>query len=203
MTTATALIVKEDGVTVADPFDMGSGRIDLSKAGDPGLLFDETGANYVAMQATLWAANYPSLYVPAFLGAITVQRTVLNTRNAARDWKLSVVGPSDLKITVPTTVSVPAGGSASFRIALDGRGIPFGEKRHAVIELKRPNEATLRFPVTVVRGTATVPLSKACSPLVFAQGSTTQCTIAISNMTFSPATVSLSDTLNSNQLQLC
>lgn len=202
MTTAKAQVVKEDGVTLADPFDMGSGRIDLSKAGDPGLLFDETGANFVALRSSLWDANYPSLYVPGFLGAITVQRTVQNTRNAARDWKLSVVGPSDLKVTVPTTVNVPAGGSASFSIALDGRGIPLGEKRHAVIELKRPNEATLRFPVTVVRGTATVPLSKACSPLVFAQSSTTQCTISISNLTFEPANVFLTDMLTANQLAL-
>lgn len=202
MTTARALVVKEDGVTVADPFDMGSGRIDLSRAGDPGLLFNETGANYVALQSSLWEANYPSLYVPAFLGAITVQRTVQNTRNSARDWKLSVTGPTDLKVTVPTTVSVPAAGSATFSISLDGRGIPLGEKRHAVIELKRPNEATLRFPVTVVRGTAAVPLSKACSPLSFAQGSTTQCMIAISNMTFNPASVFLTDILASNQLAL-
>jgi len=202
MTTASTLVVKEDGVTLSDPFDRGSGRIDLSKAGDPGLLFDETGANYVALQSSLWDANYPSLYVPAFLGAITVQRTVQNTRNAARDWKLSVIGPTDLKVSVPTTISVPAAGSATFSIALDGRGIPLGEKRHAVIELKRPNETTLRFPVTVVRGAATVPLSKACSPLTFAQGSTTQCTIVIANMTFNPANVFLTDILASNQLAL-
>lgn len=202
MTTASTLVVKEDGVTLSDPFDRGSGRIDLSKAGDPGLLFDETGANYVALQSSLWDANYPSLYVPAFLGAITVQRTVQNTRNAARDWKLSVIGPTDLKVSVPTTISVPAAGSAAFSIALDGRGIPLGEKRHAVIELKRPNETTLRFPVTVVRGAATVPLSKACSPLTFAQGSTTQCTIAVANMTFNPANVFLTDILTNNQLAL-
>ena len=105
-------------------------------------------------------------------------------------------------MTVPTTISVPAGGSATFSIALDGRGIPLGEKRHAVIELKRPNEATLRFPVTVVRGAATVPLSKACSPLTFAQNSTTQCTIAVSNMTFNPASVLVTDILANNQLAL-
>ena len=64
MTTATTLVVKEDGVTLSDPFDRGSGRIDLSKAGDPGLLFDETGANYVALQSSLWDANYPSLIAP-------------------------------------------------------------------------------------------------------------------------------------------
>jgi len=37
MMTATAEVVKEDGVTPATPFDVGSGRIDLTHAGDAGL----------------------------------------------------------------------------------------------------------------------------------------------------------------------
>ena len=35
MTTATTSVVKEDLTTPADPFDMGAGRVDLTKAGDP------------------------------------------------------------------------------------------------------------------------------------------------------------------------
>jgi subtilisin family serine protease len=57
-------LFKEDGVTPFTPFDAGSGRIDLRKAWDPGLTFDETAANYVTLQNHLWDANYPSLYVP-------------------------------------------------------------------------------------------------------------------------------------------
>ena len=202
MTTANSNVRKEDGSTLADAFDMGSGRIDLAKAGVPGLVFDETGANFVAQQSSLWNANYPSLYVPTFVGQISVERTVQNTRNAAREWKLSVIGPTDLKVTVPSMLSVPALGSARFRIDVDGRGIEAGGTRHAVIELRRSNEATLRFPVTVVRGTSPVPLSKACTPLVFPQNANTQCTIRIANTTFSPASVSMIDILADNQLQL-
>nr|MBA3799359.1 S8 family serine peptidase [Geodermatophilaceae bacterium] len=36
MTTATTAVVKEDTTTPADPFDFGAGRIDLTRAGDPG-----------------------------------------------------------------------------------------------------------------------------------------------------------------------
>ncbi|MBA3280306.1 MAG: S8 family serine peptidase, partial [Geodermatophilaceae bacterium] len=41
MTTATTAVVKEDTTTPADPFDFGAGRIDLTRAGDPGLTFYE------------------------------------------------------------------------------------------------------------------------------------------------------------------
>ena len=45
-------LTKSDGITPADPFDVGGGRIDLTKAGDPGLTFDETAANYAASAGT-------------------------------------------------------------------------------------------------------------------------------------------------------
>jgi subtilisin family serine protease len=201
MTTATADVVKEDGVTPADSFDMGSGRIDLTRAGDPGLLFDETAANFVALQSSLWEANYPSLYVPNFLGKIQVERTVQSTRNATRTWKVTVDAPSDLKVVAPHEIVVPAMRHARLPISIDGSAIPIGETRHAVIELQRSKEATLRFPITVVRGTAPVPMTKTCTPTDIAKKAKINCTIVISNTTFEPATVSLSDNLP-NELQL-
>lgn len=203
MTTATGVVYKEDAATLATPFDTGSGRIDLAKAGDPGLTFDEAGEQFLALQSALWNANYPSLYVPGFLGQISVERTVKNTRNSNRDWKLVVVGPTDLKVTVPNTISVPALGTVKFRIDVDGRGIPVGGVRHAVIELRRSNEATLRFPVTVVRGTSVdVPLTKTCSPLTIAQSAETQCSITIANKSTAPVNVSLKDQLPNNLLMV-
>ena len=43
---------ESDGLAPADPFDVGGGRIDLTKAGDPGLTFGETAANYAASAGT-------------------------------------------------------------------------------------------------------------------------------------------------------
>jgi subtilisin family serine protease len=51
-TAKTAGVTKEDGATPADPFDVGGGRVDLTTAGDPGLTFDETAADYAAGAAT-------------------------------------------------------------------------------------------------------------------------------------------------------
>jgi hypothetical protein len=60
MMTATAEVVKEDGVTPATPFDVGSGRIDLTHAGDAGLLVSDTAESFVALQGNLSLANTPA-----------------------------------------------------------------------------------------------------------------------------------------------
>src|SRR5690625_3362140 len=53
MTTATTAVTKEDGLTPADPFDMGSGRIDLDAAANAGFVLDETPADYEAADPQL------------------------------------------------------------------------------------------------------------------------------------------------------
>ena len=74
-------VTKSDGVAPADPFDVGGGRIDLTKAGDPGLTFDETAANYVASAGTPLTRidlNTPSVNVPRMPGEVTTTRTAKN-----------------------------------------------------------------------------------------------------------------------------
>ena len=51
-TTATKDMVKTDRVTPADPFDMGSGRIQVDVAAHPNLTFDESAANFIARPPT-------------------------------------------------------------------------------------------------------------------------------------------------------
>lgn len=46
MSTASQTILELDGVTTADVMTQGAGRIDLSKAGDPGLTFDEPSHSF-------------------------------------------------------------------------------------------------------------------------------------------------------------
>ena len=61
-------VTKSDGLAPADPFDVGGGRVDLTKAGDPGLTFDETAANYVASAGTPSTRidlNTPSVNAPS------------------------------------------------------------------------------------------------------------------------------------------
>jgi len=71
MTTATTAVVKEDTTTPADPFDFGAGRIDLTRAGDPGLTFDERARAFTrsATDATSRIdLNIPSVNAPLLPG---------------------------------------------------------------------------------------------------------------------------------------
>jgi hypothetical protein len=202
MTTALASVLKEDGVTPASAFDFGSGRVDLSRAGDPGLVFDESGANYVALQSHLWDANYPSLFVPAFLGELSVQRTLYSTRSKNLSWHIEVTAPPDLIVDVPRRLAVPALGGASLQIGLNGDRLPLGAVRHALLELRHAHETTLRFPITVVRSTSAVPLTKSCSPLAIERRTNTNCSISVTNTTFTDASVVITATLPDKELRL-
>jgi hypothetical protein len=192
MTAWTDDVVKEDGATPADPFDYGSGRLDLTKAGDVGVTISATGAEFVALKDELWHANYPSLYVPVMAGQVTVQRMLHSELDKNAVWKMSVDAPSDVTVDVPTTVLVKAGKDATFDITVDTRHVPVGEVRHATLYLSH-KDSTLRFPITIVREQPVVTLHKTCDPAVFPEGDTTDCTITIENTSFDEANVSLFD----------
>ena len=192
MTAWTDGVVKEDGVTPADSFDYGSGRVDLTKAGDAGVTVSATGPEFLALRDRLWDANYPSLYVPVMAGQVTVQRTLHSELSKNAVWKTSVDAPPDVTVDVPTTIQVKAGQDATFDITVDARHVAVGEVRHATLYLSH-GDSSLRFPITIVREQPAVTLAKTCDPADLALGDTTDCTIAIANTSFDDATVSLFD----------
>lgn len=197
MTTArTKRVFKQDGTTPFTPFDAGSGRIDLEKAGNPGATFDVSGADYVTFASQLYRVNYPSLYIPSMPGKVTVQRTLHSVISSGANWELEVKGPSDLKVRVPRRVYVPAGGDATFDITVDARDVPLGQVRFATLKLEHGGHE-LHFPITIVRGEAPVKLSKACDPASFPKNSNTTCTVTMANPNFTDANVSMTDNLPS------
>lgn len=201
MTTAKiAGVVKEDGVTPANAFDTGSGRVDVAAAINPGLTFDESAQNYIALESQLWNANYPSLYLPDMPGKITVQRTVRSVDNRARTWKVSVSAPADVSITVPKQIRLNPGEAVTFDITVDARYVPLGETRFATITFAQ-GARTLRFPVTLVRGEPDVNVTKVCDPAIITRGASTTCTITLKNTSFDTAEVDFFDQLP-NQLRL-
>lgn len=200
MTSAKAAgVFKEDGVTRFTPFDAGSGRINLNKAWDPGLTFDESGANYVTLQNELWQANYPSLYVPTMPGLITVSRTVREVSGYDSFYKSTISyqagQPRDFKITVPKEFFIPANGTYTFNITVDARDVPIGQVRHAVVIFTERNGCQVRFPITIVRREPAIQMEKECNPATLALRGTTDCTITISNNTFNNVTVTMNDTM--------
>ncbi len=187
-------VFKEDGTTPSDYFDRGSGRIDLSVAGDSGLTIDESAADFLANQGKEWENNYPSVWVPVLPGKITVERTVQNESSSRATWKLSVSAPDDVKISVPRRIRVPGNGEATFEIKIDARNVPVGEIRMAEITLKKGDQR-LHIPVAFKRAEAAVTINKTCDPSTFKQWQSTTCTITIQNNSFSVAEVDVRDKL--------
>jgi hypothetical protein len=149
MTTAlTTGLVREDGVSPFTPFDAGSGRVDLRKAGDPGVTFDVPVNDFIVHAADLWNTNYPSIFVPDLAGSTTVQRTARSVLPTTTVWELTVTGPPDLPVSVPAQISVPAGDQTPFTIGIDGTAVPAGQARHATLEL-RQGARRLHLPITV------------------------------------------------------
>ncbi len=191
-------VTKEDGTTQADAFDMGSGRIDLTRAGSPGFTMDDTGASYLALEDRLWEANYPSLFIPDMPGLVTVERTITGNLSGSVKWQTSVSAPSDLKITVPKQVSVNGRGQSTFSITVDARDVPIGETRMGRVSFTAAGQ-TLTFPVTIVRGEPLAAnATKTCEPATFARGANTTCTITVTNDSFEPAETTVTDPLPSN-----
>ncbi len=198
MTTAqTADLVKEDGTTPFDAFDAGSGRVNLDYAGDPGLTFDVTGNDYLLFENELFRSNYPSIYYPSMPGIATLTKVARSVLGSKSDWKLTTSGPSDLKLTVPSTLSVLPGADKSFTVKIDASRVPIGQTRFASIKLTQTSggHRVLHMPVTIVRGQADVTLTKECTPTKLKQSAKTKCTVTVTNPTFDAATYKVKDVL--------
>ena len=199
MGAAAGVVTVGDGTVHATPFDEGSGSIRPAVAARVGFTISEDAADYVALQDNLWDANYPSLYVPQFAGAILVQRTLHDESGANRNYRVQVSAPSDLKITVPTSVNVPKNGNATIDIAVDGRNIPLGEVRHGSITfVHRQSGQALVFPITVVRAEGDVTAATSCSPTDIRVRQETSCQVTVTNNSFQPADVTITDFLTNN-----
>lgn len=183
-TASTAGLVAEDGVTPATPFDRGSGRVQLKKAMAPGVTFDVPVQDYVDHALDLWTVNHPSVFLPAVApNAVTVTRTAKSVLAKESVWDLTVQAPPDLTVTVPTQLTLPAGGTADFSIGVNKSAVPAGQVRHATLTMKsKAYLATL--PISVV---GSRPLPDLVLTLVYVQspltaGGTVQAGVQLKNV---------------------
>jgi len=141
MTTAYQDVMKEDGITPADPFDMGAGHLNPNPAVDPGLVYDAGFFDYLGFlcgnnSANIGQAtcnflisigvptdpsdlNYPSIGIAELAGYQTVTRTVTNVGSAgtADTYNVSVDAPPGIYVAVsPTELTLGEGESATYDV---------------------------------------------------------------------------------------
>lgn len=200
--TAKTEVFKEDSVTPATPFDKGSGRIQVDRAINAGLVMHETTANYRAADPALGgdesALNQPSLANRNCYASCSFVRTFRNPHGSASSWRISFSGVN--ATATPSTLKVPAGGTASVRITVNTRGMAangswsFGEMR---LESTGPilgvQRVPLTLPVAVAIQAPVVKLPESIT-LALAAGRSGTATGFVGNLGGSPLDYSVANT---------
>ncbi|WP_223167988.1 S8 family serine peptidase [Nonomuraea sp. SYSU D8015] len=200
-TTGKTSVFKQDGTTPADPFDMGGGRIDLTKAGDPGLTLDETAANFVASAAdplNRIDLNLPSVNAPTMPGVVTAKRTVKNVTNRTLTFTASGKTVDGAAITVlPPRFSVAPGKTAKLSVVVTAPELPDGQY-FGQVELKQAGGSrALRLPVAFFRQEGIVPVEQTCAPATIPRNTgESTCTVTVQNNSLQSAEVTALSTLD-------
>ncbi|HTP07733.1 MAG TPA: S8 family serine peptidase [Anaerolineae bacterium] len=164
MSTAHTGVVKEDGVTPADPFDMGSGRIDLLGASQAGIVLNETNAHYLAANPGTGGdpktLNLASFGNAQCLSTCSWTRTLSSTMNSAVTWTSSVTSAAGITLTVtPISFTLPAHGSKIITVTADVSALPndvwaFGS---VMLTPDVTNTVAAHFPVAVKPTSGVLP----------------------------------------------
>ena len=191
MTTATTKVVKEDLKTAANPFDMGSGRVDLSKAGDAQIVFDETTANMASLGENPLTAinlNLPSVNVPTMPGIVRVKRTATNVTGNTYGYSVTAKSPAGSKISVyPQSGTIRPGRSQTFEITISSAapsGQYFGQ-----IDFRSGSGPALHLPVAFFDRQGDVSLTSVCNPSTIAVRATSTCRVTAQNSSGGQAAV--------------
>ncbi len=112
MTTAETSLLEEDGLTAADPWARGAGRVDLGRAARVGLVLDENAASYAAADPDLGGdprtLNLPYLVDGDCAGRCSFSRTVASIAGASVQWTVVFEGPPGVEVeTSPASFTLP------------------------------------------------------------------------------------------------
>ena len=115
---------KEDWLTPADPFDMGSGRVYVANAINAGLLFDESAANFQLADPSRngdpASLNIASLTQNNCVRNCAWARTVTNALTTSGSWTAHIEAPAGITITVsPISFTLAPGASQTFTVSVD------------------------------------------------------------------------------------
>jgi hypothetical protein len=134
-------LVKEDGATPADWFDIGSGLLDLHAAGNIGLVMDETYDNFVDANPDI-GGDPKTLNLPAFLnynctGECSWTRTVTSVAQDPVTYTAAVDVPTGMTITVePASFTIDPGATQVLTVTVDVDGMAIGDFAFADVRLE-------------------------------------------------------------------
>ena len=207
MTTAWQDVLDYDAETPADPFDDGSGRVDLTVAAKAGLVLNETKANYDAANPDTGGdpktLNLASMADGACWHNCSWTRTVRSTLDVSMDWTVTASASSGMDLTVtPSSFTIPAGGTQTITIEAnvdmaDPDTWVFGEVQLTPADANVP---PAHLPVAAYANSTTDPqhLEKTADIKMVQLGNTIQYTITLTHKSLSAKTYDLTDPIPDN-----
>ena len=200
ITTARQDLLREDGVTPADPFDMGGGHVVPNRAIDPGLIYEagpqdfdaflcgtgvpRVGADCDALRAAGFPEEAPELNIPSIalsslVNSRSVTRRVTNVGNAA-SYEVTVEQPTGVNMTVtPSVLSLSGGESAEYTVEFEPTGSELFDWQFGALTWSDGSHQ-VRSPIAVRPVPFLAPLE------VFAQGLSGQTNFRSSSATPAP-----------------
>ncbi len=174
MTSATQDAVKQDGVTPADPFDAGAGALNVARAVDPTLVFDETFADFLSSAGTPLDRidlNIPSVDAPTMTGTISTTRTARNVSGADQQLEVEIQAPAGATITVGQDnhkIHIQKGAEKTFSIEISAPTLPNGQYFGRItLDPKQKGYNAVTIPVAFFKRQGAVSLTQTCAPTSF------------------------------------
>jgi len=160
-------VLDNDGVSRADPFDMGAGRVDVSLATQAGLLLDETAANYTASDPDPSVGGQPTtLNIASFGNADCVEvcswtRSLTSTQGTDEvTWTAFVSSADGLLLSVsPSAFTIDDSAPQEITVSADVSGVASGGWKFGEILLVPDDDSipSAHFPVAVQAPGGAVP----------------------------------------------
>jgi subtilisin family serine protease len=198
MTSSVQSVIKEDGVTAADPFDRGAGSIRANRAINPSLVFDETAAHMVASGADVLHRidlNLASVNAPTMSGEISTTRTAMNVTGQNQVFKVSTVAPAGATIKVGANnanLNVKAGDSITFPITISAPTLADGQYFGQItLDPQKAGANAVVMPVAFNKHQGAVTLTHTCSPTSFGVAGSSHCTVSAGNLAPTTANASI------------
>ena len=209
MTSSVQDVVKEDGVTPADPFDRGAGSIRANRAVSPTITFDVDTVDYITSAVDPLGRidlNLPSVNVPTMPGQITTWRTMTNVSDKAQDLQVSVQAPPGVEIIVAKAnkkgkiadssdkkISVAKGQDQLIQITVKAPTIADGQYFGQItLDPNKDGYNSAVIPVAFFKQQGVVSLAQTCTPSTFvARGTGATCTVRAENLVGVDANVTI------------
>lgn len=152
---------------MADPFDEGSGLIDLTLAPNIGLVFDETYEDYAAANPAIGGdpktLNQPSMVNYDCKGTCTWTRTVTSVASVDTTYTAAYDVPAGMTLTVtPETFTIAPGADQALTITADVSAMPVDVYTYASVWLE-----TSDFVVPPIVNTEIVLIEESFTGTVF------------------------------------